>query len=147
MFKSNSWTQKINEIIIYTKIHIIIQECLFSPRFLKSTIFWFPWCYGNASTLKQTQKWVWVRFLLFLRIIRNPLKTKKCRGISEYFGSVSAVFTFDSFPVFLGLFLFFLGQFPMFSKSFKLSVCWLVSPFFGSVSSFFGSVSDFQKKL
>jgi len=132
--------------------------------------------HGNASTRKRTQKWVWVRFLLFSRIIGNPLKTKKCRGISDYFGSVSAIFTFDSFPVFLGPFLlflgqfpvfrksfklsvcwsvspffgslsFFLGQFPVFRKSFKLSVCWSVSPFFGSVSSFLGSVSNFQKKF
>ena len=52
----------------------------------------------------------------FSRIIGNPLKTKKCRGISEYFGSVSAIFTFDSFPVFWVRFLFFLGQFPVFRK-------------------------------
>ena len=130
----------------------------------------------------------WVSFHLFSRIIRNPSKTK-------YLGLVSSIFTFDSFPVFFGSvssffgsvsgfqkkfltlslligFLFFLGQFlvfrksfklavcwsvspfylflgqfPVFRKSFKLSVCWSVSPFFGSVSSFFGSVSDFQKKL
>jgi len=64
-------------------------------------------CYGNASTQNQIQKWVWVRFLLFSRIIGNPSKTKKCWGISEYFGPVSAIFTFDLFPVFLFRFLFF----------------------------------------
>ena len=56
-----------------------------------------------------------VRFLLFPRIIGNPLKTEKCKG-------VSAIFTFESFPVFLGLF-------SVFKKSFKSLVCWLVSPF------------------
>ena len=83
-------------------------------------------CYENASTRKRTQKWVWVRFLLFSRIIGNPSKTEKCWGISEYFGLVSAIFTFDLFPVFLVRFLFFLGPFPVFKKSFKFSVCWSI---------------------
>ena len=72
------------------------------------------WCYRKASTRKRTQKWVWVSFLLFSRIIRNPSKTKKCRGISEYFGSVSAIFTF----FFWGPFPLFLGQFLVFRKTF-----------------------------
>ena len=46
----------------------------------------------------------------FSRIIGNPSKTKKCREISESFGSVSAIFTFDSFPVFLGIFPLFFGS-------------------------------------
>ena len=134
------------------------------------------WCYGNASTRKRTQKWLWVRFHLFSRIIGNPSKTEKGLGISEYFWSVSAIFTFDLFPVFfigfrifLGLFSVlktslkfsvcwlvsffsdpfphFLGPFAVFEKHFKFSVCWSVFSFFRSVSTFFGSVSVLQKKF
>ena len=113
------------------------------------TIIWYiVRVYGNASTRNRTQKWVWVRFLLFSRVIGNPSNTEKCWGISEYFGLVSAIFTFNSFPGFFWVrFLFFLGQFPVFKKSFKFSVCWSVSFFIRSVSSFFGSVSGFQKKI
>ena len=59
-----------------------------------------------------------------------PSFFKELSEISEYLGSVSAIFTFDSFPVFLGPFSPFLGpfspflgQFPVFRKSCKLSVC------------------------
>ena len=134
-------------------------------------------CYGNTSTWRGTQKWVCVRFLLFSRIIGNPSKTEKCRGISEYFGSVSAIFTFDLFPVFLGSFPLFFGSVSDLQKKFKLSICWSVSPFFwvrflffwvhfrfsekvvnsqfvdrfplflGQFPLFFGSVSSFHKKF
>ena len=127
-----------------------------------------PWCYGNASTRKRTQKWVWVRLLLFSRIIWNPSKTKKCWGISEYFGSVSAIYIHlicfpffcsvssffwvsfqfsekflnfqfvDLFPLYLGPFPLILGPFPIFSKSFKFSVCWSVSSFLGPFPHFLG---------
>ena len=122
---------------------------------------------------KWTQKWVWVRFLLFSRIIGNPSKTKKCRGISKYFGSVSAIFTFDSFPIFfgsvssffwvsfrfsekvlnsqfvdrfplyLGPFPLFLGPFPHFLGSFPVFKKSFKFSVCWSVSSFFGSVSSF----
>jgi len=46
----------------------------------------------------------------------------------------------DRFPLFLGPFPLFLGPFPIFRKSFKFSVRW-------SVSTFFGSVFGFQKKF
>ena len=149
---------------------------MFSVQLFNWLLSWFSYllvwnkCYGNASTRKRTQNWVWVSFLLFSRIIGNPSKTKKCWGISEYFGSVSAIFTFDSFPVFvgpfpffgsvsgfqkslkfclligflfLGLFPQFLGKFPIFKKKVLNSVCWSVSSIFGSISSFFGFVSGF----
>ena len=81
-------------------------------------VLWLTPQHGNASTWKRTQKWVWVRFLLFSRIIRNPSKTKKCRGISEYFGSVSAYLDLIRFLFFLGLFPLFLGSVSAFQKKF-----------------------------
>ena len=89
----------------------------------------------------------------FSRIIGNPSKTKKCRGISEYFGPVSAIFTFDSFPLFLGPFppfwvrFLLFGSVSGFQKKFKILSLLIGFLFFGSVSSFFGSISGFQKKF
>ena len=117
-----------------------------------------------------------VRFLLFSRIIWNPSKTKKCWGISEYFGSVSAIYIHlicfpffcsvssffwvsfqfsekflnfqfvDLFPLYLGPFPLILGPFPIFNKSFKFSVCWSVSFFFRGRFLFFFSPFPVFKK-
>ena len=47
----------------------------------------------------------------------------------------------------LNTFPHFLGLFPIFRKSFKISVGWSVSSFFGSVSSFLGPFPDFRKSF
>ena len=95
-------------------------------------------------------------FPVFSKIIGNPSKIIFW-GISRFFLSVSPIFRSDSglygsyifegfpnifegFPNIFDPFPLFLGPFPVFRKSFKFSVCW-------SVSSFFGSVSGFQKKF
>ena len=81
----------------------------------------------------------------FSRIIGNPSKTEKCWGISEYFGSVSAIFTFHSFPVFWVRFLFIWVSF-QFKKSFKSSVCWSIS-LMGLFPLLLGSVYLFSEKV
>ena len=83
----------------------------------------------------------------FFKNYRKSLKNWKVLGISKYFGSISAIFTFDLFPFFLGYVSSFLGSVFGFQKSFKSSVCWSVLSFIGSVSSFFGVRFRSQKRF
>ena len=109
------------------------------------------WCYGNASTRKRTQNWVWVHFLLFQELSEIPQKLKSVEGFPNILGQFPLYLHFTYFPFFFGsVSSFFLGQLLSFWFSEKVSNSQFVDRFplfFGSVSSFFGSVSDFQKKL
>ena len=142
---------------------------------------------SGPNKTETSTKWNFLRrFLFFSKIIRNP-SNPIFRGISCFFLSVSLIFRsdfglsgsyivegfpkiFEGFPIIFDPFTHFWGSFPVFRKSLKFLVCWMVSSFFDSVSSFFwvrfrfsekvvnsqfvdqfplffGSISDFQKKL
>ena len=76
-------------------------------------------------------RYIYFWFFVFVFLDRFP----------HFFGSVSGfqkkdlISQFvDRFHLLMGPFPHFLGRFPVFRKSFKLSYWWLVSSFFGSVS-------------
>ena len=68
----------------------------------------------------------WSIFFFFQELSEIPQKTEKCWGLSEYFWSITAIFTFDLCSVFLEWFPLFFGPFLVFRKSFKISICLLV---------------------
>ena len=71
---------------------------------------------------------------------------KNCWGNSKYFLSVSRYLKLNGFLNFLGRVPHIFDPFPLFSKTFKISICWSVSSN-RSVSSYFLYVSSFSKTL
>ena len=117
--------------------------------FFELLIFWYHGAmettqHGNASTWKRTPKNgnlpkmnFFEAFPVFSKNFGNSLNLS-FRGVSHFF---------DPFPRFLDFGFRFISQYfwgisqyfwGISQKSFKISVCWLVSSFFRSFSSFFG---------
>ena len=60
---------------------------------------------------------------LFQELSEIPQKLKSVQGFPNILGLFSLYLHLIRFPFFWAGFLFFLGQFPVFRKSFKFSVC------------------------
>ena len=87
--------------------------------------------HGNGPTQKRTKKWLLVRFLLFSRIIGIPSKTEKWSNFRIFLIHFRYVYIwFVSRFFWIGFRIIFSGPFPVFSKSFKILICWSVSCFF-----------------
>ena len=117
------------------------QKIILNSGFLLVNVFdeFFKsyWCYGNASTQKWTQNWVWVHFHLFQELSEIPQKLKSVEGFPNILGWFPLYLHFTRFLffgvcflIFLGPFPHFVGSFPVFKKSFKISVFWAVSSFY-----------------
>ena len=93
-------------------------------------------CYGNASTWKRTntetdQKVTLGPFPSFFKNYRNSLKNWKVIKFPNIFDSFPICLHLIRFPFFwIGFRIIFSGPFPVFSKSFKILICWSVSCFF-----------------
>ena len=129
------------------------------------------WCYGNASTRNQAQKKqkppqneiFWGVFCFFQKLSEIP-QIQFLEEFPVFFLSVSLIFRsdfglsgsyivegfpkiFEGFPIIFDPFTHFWGSFPVFRKSLKFLVCWMVSSFFDSVSSFFWIRFRFSEKV
>ena len=87
----------------------------------------------------------WSIFFFFQELSEIPQKTEKCWGLSEYFWSITAIFTFDLCSGFFGMVSAFFGPFLVFKKSFKISIC--LSVFCLLWSANFRFVSGVWQKL
>ena len=110
---------------------------------------------SDPKITETSPKWIFWGVSCFFKNYRKSLKFNFQRKF-PFFLSVSSIFWSDSslsgfyivegFPNIFNPFPHFLGLFPFFKKSYKFSVCWSVSPFFGIRFFIFWVCFWFSKK-